>query len=317
MKSLIISTCLLTCTLLYSQEEAIIISNSLTPLHQLISGSKVGLVPPEGFVEAQSFSGFQKLESNASIMVVDVPGPIEEISKSVLNEDRLAKRKMSIHSNSRVKVNSLDGLLLEAEQTSYDASYSRKILLFGDDRNSIIIMGIYPKDSVHFEEEMNKAIMSSLYIDSLMVDPLNGILIEIDTSNTDFKFAYVAAKNAFFSLDGNIPSKLDDKTMIIIGSFADIVEAESNEDYAINYVKEFPGNSDAKVISSEEVVINGITGYEIITEKVNAEKEETSTFYSVLLFNDGYLYYFIANTLEDSKIYLETFRELSKTITLK
>ena len=48
------------------------------------AGSRIGLVPPPGFVVSKNFPGFEHAEKQASILVAELPGyAFESIEKEV------------------------------------------------------------------------------------------------------------------------------------------------------------------------------------------------------------------------------------------
>src|SRR5579863_3418302 len=50
------------------------------PEPQLVRGTKVKLVRPEGFTDAKRFPGFQQDETGASVVVMEVPGPFKKVT---------------------------------------------------------------------------------------------------------------------------------------------------------------------------------------------------------------------------------------------
>src|SRR5688572_27510677 len=51
-----------------------------TEKHKPIGGTKYSIIPPEGFLPATNFSGFQNGGIGASIMVTEMPAPVHAIA---------------------------------------------------------------------------------------------------------------------------------------------------------------------------------------------------------------------------------------------
>ena len=49
-----------------------------TGKHIKISGTKCSLIPPDGFIAATNFSGFQNAETGASIMINEMPANFQQ-----------------------------------------------------------------------------------------------------------------------------------------------------------------------------------------------------------------------------------------------
>ena len=118
------------------------VTTEITDDHSAINGTKISMVPPDGFTNAVNFSGFQQNESGASIMVLDLPGPFSEVSKG-FTEEGLQSQGMALNTIEKLRFNGLQAFLLTVEQSAYGNTYKKHILTFGTEKESIIINGTF------------------------------------------------------------------------------------------------------------------------------------------------------------------------------
>jgi hypothetical protein len=95
-----------------------VINTRPTPEHLSVSGTKVSLVPPNGFEKAANFAGFQQTQSGASIMVMSIPGPAEKIQAGLTREAFLSQG-VEISDIEKLTLNGLPAVLLTGTQKAY------------------------------------------------------------------------------------------------------------------------------------------------------------------------------------------------------
>ena len=99
------------------------IANTLSFAHAIVKGTKMSLIPPDGFTQASNFNGFHQIGSRSSIMVIEIPGPYNEVSAA---------------------------LTKEGEQFAQGIMFTTYILVFGSEEFTVLINAMFPKE---FETE--------------------------------------------------------------------------------------------------------------------------------------------------------------------
>jgi hypothetical protein len=293
------------------------IQNSLTPEHVNIKGTKISVIPPNGWTVASNFNGFQQTGSSSSLMVVEIPGPFEEVSKG-LTEEGLKTQGVILDKKRTVTVNGYSGLYVVAKQFAYETMFGKYILVFGNDQTTFIINGMFPRD---FEKELGSAVeksmLSVVYEPNKEINPLKSVNFEIDVSNSKFKFAQMMSNTLLYTADGNVPTKSDDKTTLMVGTSLGKIKMEDEKQYAINRMKQYPSikNIESKQINS--ITIDDISGYEIIANGIDSKTGEPEMIYQIMLFSDNayYLIVGVANTEFEENI--ELFKKIGKTFKRK
>lgn len=117
-----------------------------------IRGTRVRLEVPEGFRVSRDFPGLGRDEDLTSVLVTELPLPLESASAS-FSEEALAERGVTLHRSVAVEVDRHRGTLLHATQRSAGTTFRKWLLLLGEGSSSVLITATTPLDleAVHGE----------------------------------------------------------------------------------------------------------------------------------------------------------------------
>ncbi len=124
-----------------------------------VVGTHVSLIPPAGFTPSTQFPGYQFESLGSSIMITELPGPFAEASAGFSKPSELMKRGMSVLDKKEVKSNGQNGLLVKVEQNAYGTDYLKWLLIFGDEKEAVIITATFPKQ---YESELSEKMKASI-----------------------------------------------------------------------------------------------------------------------------------------------------------
>jgi hypothetical protein len=203
----------LTLNIAFGQKE---INNTKTDKHKQVNGTNCFLVPPTGFIDATSFQGFQQLNSGASILIMEIPGPFSESTKG-FNEQGLKTQGVVLKKKEDIKVNGNQGLFLTAEQFAHGTNFSKYILVFGDNKSTFMVNGTFPKEVKELHKDIVESMFSVVYEADLIIDPLSSASFSINTDDTKLKFAKSVTGMLLYTVDGKVPTESTDKTTFIVG----------------------------------------------------------------------------------------------------
>ena len=113
-----------------------ITNNILTSDHQNIVGTKISLIPPKGFLKATNFLGLQQTQSGSTIMILDIPGPFAEVSKGLTKAGFLSQG-VEVKEIENLTINNLPAILVTGEQNAYGNIYTKCVLCFGTDKETL------------------------------------------------------------------------------------------------------------------------------------------------------------------------------------
>lgn len=284
-----------------------------TTQHIKIPGTKCSMIPPDGFVAATSFSGFQNAATGASIMVNELPGPYQTIVDGFTAE-ALLSRGMTLLKKQLIDFNGSKAALMQVTQPANGTSYHKQMLVFGDSKATVIVNGIYPEASKNIEPQMKDAILSIVYNNLQNEHPLEAVSFTIDTKESEFKLIRYMSGSLIYSTDGKIPT--DKPTFMVANSIAKI-SSQNQKQYAEERLKNLPRGEKSMIKETNQVKIDNLNGYEIIANG-KTKDDKTELVYQVMLFNEtGDYYIMIGQAKEDFDKYLESFRKIAKTFKRK
>jgi hypothetical protein len=289
------------------------IENKLTDNHKNIKGTKVSVIPPKGFTDGLNFLGLQQTESGSSIMILDIPGPYAETSKGITKDNMLSKG-VEMNEIETLTINGLPAIFATGIQNAYGNIYSKFILVFGTDNETIMINGVYPNNLKKVGDEIKQSMLTVFYEPDKKINPFEALDYSIDISETKLKFGKSMSGALIFSVDGQVPTASSDKTNLIVAKSFSQISTEDKKLFCINRLKQTPIEV-KNIVYINEITIDGISGYEIYAKGKNKKSSETENIYQVILFSDK-LYYILFGTtndetyksIEDIKKAVETFR---------
>lgn len=289
--SIIITLCVSLCA--FGQKS---IDNKLTDRHLNVTGTKVSLIPPKDFTQALNFLGFQHDQSGSSIMILDIPGPYSRTSEA-LTEENLRSQGVESAAIEKLTLNGLPALFVSGKQSAYGLEFAKFILVFGTEKETIMINGASPGDSDSISNQVKEAMLSVYYEAGKKTDPFEAVDYSIDVSATKLKFGKSVANSLVYSVDGKVPTQSNDKTSLITSKSHSEIARTATKDFSINRLKQLPIEIE-EIKSVNEISIDGISGYEIYATGRNKSTREFENIYQVILFTDN-LYYILFGTTND------------------
>ncbi len=277
-----------------------------------IAGTKCSMIPPTKFVTATAFSGFQYEDIGASIMVNELPAPFSAVSPG-FTAQALQSKGMTMLKKDTIDFNGGKAFYIQLSQPANGTTYLKQLLVFGDDKKTVMVNGIYPQESKGITAEVKKAMLTILYNETQPEDGLNAAPFTIDVTGTVFKFTKYIAGSLLYTTDGKIPT--DGATFIVSNSISK-VDIKDKKIFCTDRLKQLP-RGDASVIQTiNPVTINSLTGYEIIAEG-KGKNGEPELVYQVILFEKENYYLIVGLTKDDFAKNKSIFKSIAQTFKLK
>lgn len=295
------------------EQKAIKITNTLTEKHITTKGTKCSLIPPFDFIKSNSFSGFQQTETNSSIMIVEIPGPFEEISAS-MTKDGLLTKGMDLEYKESFIVNNRKSVLIHTKQSAYNTEFSKLIFLFGDEKSTIMINGVCPSELEQLKIDLRKSILTVIYDTNQVLNPLESVRFQVDVSNSKFKIGKFFAGSLLYTTDGKVPTESSDKSNIIVGATIGKIQIGNTKDLFIKRMKQLPKAYEIKNKNIKKVIIDEMNGYESIAYTKEGKKE---MIYQLMLFNEDEYYLFLGSSEDNFKENIKAFKQIAKTFKRK
>lgn len=278
-----------------------------------IPGTKCSMVPPPGFLPATNFSGFYQESTGASIMIVEMPGSSEELSKAFTAEALKAKGMIMVEKE-KIDFNNQKGTLIRVSQSANGNVYLKQLLLFGDSSNTVLLNGIYPESSKYLEPEIRKALLSTIYNVNQAENALDAVSFTLDVSGTNFILAKFISGSLIYTTDGKIPS---DKPTIIISASLGRVPEDNRKQYTLERFKKLPRGEFNTVKEIQPVTVDGLPGFEITGSGKNKSGQDQLLYQTMLFTDDGNYFIILGMAGEEMPDNLQRFKSVTRTFKRK
>jgi hypothetical protein len=283
-----------------------------------VAGTKISLKPPAGFTPASQFPGFELEDHGSSIMVTEIPGPFKEVSAGVTNPSSLKKQGISILSSQQVKVDGQTGVLVHVSQRAYDTDYLKWLLVFGDEKETVMIAATFPKQfGTKLSEVMKTSIFTATWDKGKIVSPTEGLTFAVSEKG-ELKIAKRFSNMLLYTQSGSIPKKSIDDPLFIVGQSVSKIETDDIESFAKSHILQTDSVTGVEIELSNKMSIDNLNGYEIVAKAKDSKSGEPMFIYQTMLF-DAQGYYLMLGMVSDRQrqAYLTVFREMAGTFKRK
>jgi len=253
-----------------------------------VPGTSVVLDPPSGFLAAENFPGFQLASRGASIMVTETPGPASEVQKGMTPKG-LASRGMTLLESQPVCIAGQEALLLHASQSDRGSEFLKWMLVGGDARRTVMIVGTFPKSEADLSAPVRKSILTSSWSEKQRGDLFEGLAFRVDPS-PKLKLADRIGNELIFSETGKTgPSESSQATLVVGGSINEVV-IENVEAFAKARAAKTEHLGSLRNLIGRPMRVDGLPGYELIGVGADEKSGRDVRLYQLVLV-DSTTYY--------------------------
>lgn len=264
------------------------ITNPQSNEEQYVSFPAAGikLIRPVGFADAEKFHGFQQESTQSSVMVVQIPGPFSKVTEGFTAE-QLQSHGIKLDSKENIQIVKITALLLGVTQTVHGIEYAKWILAFGNDKETKMVTATFPKVETDKLSALLKSVVLSARPDST----------KPPTPDTDVDFTIIASeklkltqgigKMLVYTKDGVIPMKSPKDPLFIAAPSLSKVQTQNKQQFALQRLKNTASTNIKTVTATNEIVIDGLKGYEFIADAEDKKSGIPLIVYQVILFDDG------------------------------
>ncbi len=285
---------------------------------QIVPGTRVSLVPPEGFVLADRFTGYVCDGDRASIIVTEIPGDFFELAANFTNPTELEKKDLLWLNTERVTVALHQAFLIKAQQTIYDIDFIKWILLLGNETESVILIATIPKNlETQYLENLKQSLLTTSW-DRERSSPLNEDLAFTVDEYGDLKLAKQVTNALLYTKNGVFPTpSIDDPIFVVVPSV--VQQFDDPEPFATERILAIANIIDLEIKNSQSVIINNLKGYEIIALGLEIRSQQSIVIYQTILFNLNNYYYIVQGQISqiNSQKYLPLFKMMATSFKLK
>ena len=253
-----------------------------------VPGTRVSLDPPSGFLAAENFSGFQLASRGASIVITEIPGPVSEVQKGMTPKG-LASRGMALLQSQTVNIEGQDALLLHVSQSARGTDFLKWMLVGGDARRTVMIVGTFPKSESDLSAPVRKSILTSTWSEKQRGDLFEGLAFRVDPS-PKLKLADRAGDMLVLTETGQIePSSPQAATLVVGGAISEAV-IENVEAFAKERAAKTEHVGPLRNLIGRPMTVDGLPGYELIGVGADEKSGRDVRLYQLVLV-DSTTYY--------------------------
>lgn len=283
-------------------------------LNETVTGTRITLNAPQEFKPASKFPGFEFPPSNASIVVTEFPAPLSEISAGFSNPSALKSKGIKVLSRENLKIDGRTGILLNLEQKAAGIDFLKWAVIFGNDKESVLITATFPKmDEAKFSDKLKASVLSAKWKVEKDISITEGLNYTVDESG-DLKLAERVGNSLAYTKNAIFPNKNIDTPVFVVSQTLSNFDIAKKEEFSKKRILGTATVSRIKITKSEKVVIDNLEGYETFAEGVDKRTGKSVFIYQVMLFETGN--YFIMQGIVSAKnkqIYLDDFEKMANS----
>jgi hypothetical protein len=246
----------------------------------------VKLVRPDGFDDAENFHGFQQPSTNASVMVVAIPGPFSETTGG-FTPAQMNSQGMNLITREDIEIDGKQGLLLSVSQRAYGTDFAKWIVAFGDESKTTIVTATYPATHDLTLSGLLKSIVLSVRLDTTPApEPGTDVGFTV-TASEKLKITPGIGKMVMYTKDGIVPAKSPEDPLFLAAPSVADVPLEDKRQFAVQRLFQTAHTKVTSLISNTPVTIDGLEGFELLAEAEHSDSGISLVLYQVLLFDEG------------------------------
>jgi hypothetical protein len=280
---------------------------------QQVAGMRVMLQPPEGFAPAERFSGFQRPEARASIMVVELDAPFTEM-EGRLTPEAFAAQGMRVVTSEALSVDSMRGRLVAVTQEARGETFEKWALMFGDDSLTVIITATYPQSAQSLSEPLKRAVLSARLADRAPENPLAGLNFRI-TEGPRLRIAGRLGNTLLLNESGQIPNPAPASPFLVVGASVSQVDLSDLEAFSRRRITQTVSFSRISNVTGTSVSIDGAPGYELFADAVHTESSTPVKLYQVVVAEGSHYHLVQASAgVEQAADFMPEFQAIARSL---
>lgn len=237
-------------------------------------GSLVGLVPPEGMVEANAFPGFEDQNKNASILIVEMPPEAYEQVSSGFTDAALASKGIMVEAREPLTIPDAKAVLVTGTQAAGALRVRKWVLLAGSDRGTALVTVQVPEANAAAlpDAVVHTALQTLAFRAPPSIDEQLKTLPFRLTNLAGFRVMRVIPNNAALLTDGpKNEIEAAAQPLFVISVSPGAPRDDDRLNFAVRALNTTPGFRDMKIERAEPLRINNMPGFEVMATAREAQ----------------------------------------------
>src|SRR5262245_33011561 len=288
------------------------------PKHVKVPGTKVRLVPPTDLKPSERFPGFWNEDTNASIVITEMPAPYSEIANGFTKE-ALATKGMSLLSKKDISLNGRPGILLHVGQEARSIAFLKWMVITGNEKETVLVTATFPERmKAQLSSAMEKSALSVQWDATAKIDPLAGLIFSFK-DDPSLKFARRISNSVMLTKDGVLPGKATKDPFFIIAPSVSQAPVSDIKIFAESRLMQIEQVSGIAVKKQSDVAIDGLSGSAIVAEARWKDLPNAPVVVYQVLLLDGKNYFLMQGIAprEEQEKYLAIFNRIAQSFRKK
>jgi hypothetical protein len=253
-----------------------------------VPGTSVTVVPPAGFSPARQYPGFEWPESQASIMVTELPGPAGEMLRSMTGSALAGKGVMLISTQDAV-INGKPARLLHVRQQTARGEALKWILIAGDATTTIMIVGTFTEGvAPGIGDAMKRSLLTASWGSKTSSSPFEGLLFQV-TPTARLKLAKRVSNMLMFTESGTIGTPGSTEALYIAGQSIGHGQLGDIRRFSESRAMQTKSMTGVSNFTGRVIQVNGLDAYELEADAADAGSARAMRLYQVIIPDDmGY-----------------------------
>ncbi len=227
-----------------------------------VPGTQISLAPPDGFLLSEQFTGFQRKEQGASIMINELPAPVD-IFRASFTEENLATRGMTLLQTEDHVLQGKEVTLFHIAQTVGDLSVEKWMLLMGDADKTIMVMAVFPQTAANsLSQPLKAAVLSADWNPERTVDPWEGMPFRI-TETSLLKVSGRMSKMVTLTEKGKEGVIPPEEPLLVIAPSISKTHITNIASYSKKILTLATDFEDLTNVNGHDLQVDGLSAYEI------------------------------------------------------
>jgi hypothetical protein len=247
-----------------------------------VPGTSVSLAPPAGFVSSARFPGFERADAQASIMVTEIPGPFAGLTAG-MTRSGLASRGMTLLSSTAPVFPGQRALLLHVSQSAGGTDFLKWMLVLGDAKASVMVVGTFAKTAeAELSEAIRAAVMSTRTSAASPPDHFEGLPFRV-SGTPALKIAGRMSNMLLLTESGSMKAQGPDGALLAIGSSVAPVDISDLPSFAEARAKQTKQLKGIRVLQQGPTTLDGSAAHELVAEGTDTATGRVVTLYQVIM----------------------------------
>jgi hypothetical protein len=248
-----------------------------------VTGTSVALAPPPGFLPSSRFPGFERADLHSSVMVTEIPGPVSELSRG-MTAANLATRGMTLISSTKQVVDGRSVLLLKVSQPAGGITVHKWMVVSGDAKTSVMIVGTFPKEhESQIGEAMKESLLTARWAAAAAPpDHFEGLPFRV-SATMSLKIAGRMSNMLMLTESGQMGPQGPDAALFVVGASlapADLSDLKAFATTRASQTKQLKG---LRVSDQGAIAIGNEAAYELVAEGTDIATGRLVTLFQVVL----------------------------------